>query len=61
MTISNQRLIFNMVKAGSIDSIDKDAVHFTYSSKSEQEAEAKMLQTAGYWVMSCKNNLMVCC
>ena len=52
MTIANQRLIFNLVKEGSISGISPLQVEFEYG-----EREAEMIQKAGFWVIS-KGNMM---
>ena len=57
MTIANQRLIFNLVKEGSISGISPLQVEFEYGDTDSLERETEMIQKAGFWVIS-KGNMM---
>ena len=59
MTIANQRLIFNLVKEGSISGISPSQVDFNYSDSAALRRESKVLQTAGFWVLVCGFNMTV--
>jgi len=59
MTIANQRLIFNLVKEGSISAISPEQIDFDYSSEAAMRTESKMLQTAGFFVVAGENHMIV--
>ena len=57
MTIQNQRLIFSLVKEGSITGITPLQIEFEYPTAAAMEREADMMQEAGFWVVS-RDNMM---
>lgn len=59
MTIANQRIIFNLVKEGSISGITPEQIDFDYSDTVALRTEAKVLQSAGFWVLVSGNSMTV--